>query len=571
MFGRTPSGRQPELAYDQILQTLVGFDLVFADLRSAGLPAGTRAALEGFCDDPQAQVLRAVLGPTPPDWPDMQDALVALAEGRREAGNLLAWRAVAEKSEDLAASEPIAGALAALYALMAWMGTLGDKLHFQPWTGHHPGWHVFPLCLSRNLVKAGAIWTARLVAEQAMLFVEAAKDAPFSDQLRAVLTEYRRSAAQAERLYEDAVQDLAWDLRGACDPARPNFRAEIAALFWTLGRVPFAHLMQGARAPAYIPPLSLLRDVVDESMRRMALDPLQQYLWLALKDRPPFDLRSHRILFGTINARFTRTKLHMFAQLLPDDPCRLFAKVATARFNGAPAEPDIAELASAAELVAPVLMEEDPSAYVRLRGLQNLIAEPSEMRRKNWLHLAHVAATGLRGATKLGIFEPFDQTLDIPFYYLHEAGQPDIGETFDWIETYRAANLWYWLAIVPPRRAAAEPEDPALAAEEQRLLRVLRGAWFVTLLPYLPKHYQRHGTNLAEQLDPPAEGERATPSRERYPFDEGLARAEMAQTWRRLRGLFKEMAATSPRYAAQRLRPECDWAGFDAALSAHRR
>jgi hypothetical protein len=571
LFGEMVLSRgRPQFTFQEILRTLFSFDEAFSVLRETGPSPQTRAALNGFWADPAFQSLSEPLGLPAQNWKSLQEALVGLAVGQRKAGDFATWRMVADKSVALAGSEPIAATLVALHALMAWMGALGDQLFHQPWTGHHSGWHIFPLALSRTLVKAGAIWTARLVTEEAMQFIEAAKDAHFDHRLQTVLAEYQQVATETERIYEDAVQNLAWDLHSGCRPEQPNFRPEVAGLLWALGHVPHAHLMSRQQGQTYMPPRALLYDLIEESLRRMPADPLQQYFWLGMKDRGPFDLRSHRALFGMINARFTTSKLQMFNELLPDDPCRSFTKAATGYFGEGVGTTASAELTMASELVGPVLLEEDPSAYVRIRGLLNLIAEPSPTRVTNWLHLADIAATGARAASKLGIFEPFDHTLDIPFFYLQGAAQAS-GGLLDWIEKYRAANLWYWLAIVPP--PAADATDSTLIVQEQRLLRALRGAWFVTLLPYLPKHYRRHGFSIDEH-NPPTDsaiGSDPIAAREHYPLDESLARHELIQTWQHLREVFQRMETELPEYAAQRLHPECDWPTFEQALTAHRR
>jgi hypothetical protein len=574
LFGdMTLSQNRPKFTFQEILRTLFSLDAAFSVLRETGPSPETRSALNSFWADPALLSLSEQLQLPAQNWTSLQNTLTSLAVGQRKAGDFATWRMAAEKSVALAASEPIAATLVALHALMAWMGALGDQLHHQPWTGHHSGWHIFPLALSRTLVKTRAIWTARLVTEEAMQFIEASKDAYFNRHLLAVLAEYQQVATETERIYEDAVQDLAWELHAGCCPTQPNFRPEVAGLLWTLGYVSHAHLMSRQQGQTYIPPRTFLYDLIEESLRRMPSDPLQQYFWLAMKDRGPFDLRGHRTLFGMINARFTTSKLHMFSQLLPDDPCRSFARTATSYFGDGVDATAAADLTMASELVGPVLMDEDPGAYVRIRGLLNLIAEPSSTQTTNWLHLADIAATGARAASKLGIFEPFDRTLDIPFFYLQDAARPGVSGLLDWIEKYRAANLWYWLAIVPPLRPATDAMESALIAQEERLLRALRGAWFVTLLPYLPNHYRRYGFRMDEH-NPPADGAIGTDpiaAREHYPLDESLARHELIQTWQDLKVVFQQMEAESPGYATQRLHPECDWQTFEQALTAHRR
>jgi hypothetical protein len=566
--------------YHQLLGTLFGYDGDFPDIRRRGPSERTVAAVRDFWADPAFGPLLDLLPLQIANWNDLQALLARLVVPTTERGQYQVWLRAAEQSGTLVATDPAAAVLVALQANTAWVGALGDNLYHQPWTGHHPGWHVFPLALGRNLAKADAIWTARLVTEHAVEFIETAKAAQFEPRLQQVLSQYGQVESEIARHLEDAVQALAWDVHAACDLAEPNFRPEIAGLLWTLGRVPQANLMRGAQS-AYVPPRPLLAEIVGESIRRMRRDPLQQYFWLAMKDRGPFDLRSHRTLFGMINARFEDTRMHFMSALLPDDPFRVFAKAATGYFSGREIGPERDLLATVSDTVGSLLSEEDPSVYVRINAMLNLIMPIPQARRvQYWLELARVSTAALRTARRLAVFEPFDQTLDIPFFYLDEAFPSDRLAALDAIEQYRAANLSYWFALVPTPAPDAAGKAAQMLERERELIHTLRGGWFVGLLPHLPMHYRRYGFSLSEgaphtfgEAVAGAAGDRGNPARTRDsdPFDVGLARDELRDTWKALNELYTEMAAEIPEYAERRRQPTCDCKDFAKALSSHRR
>ena len=113
-----------------------------------------------------------------------------------------------------------------------------------------------------------------------------------------------------------------------------------------------------------------------------------------------------------------------------------------------------------------------------------------------------------------------------------------------------------------------------LLEDEQTLLRELRGARFIRMLPHLPSHYGRYGFRIDQVLDgPPAD---VTPQPQassllRFdPFDQNLAERNLSETRDRLTQLYERMRAACPEYAEARITPPSSAAKFVAALHARR-
>ncbi|MGQ0569517.1 MAG: hypothetical protein ACT4P5_08320 [Armatimonadota bacterium] len=485
-------------------------------------------------------------------------------------GSFEEWREIATSSERLAAEDPMAGVIVSLYAMAAWQGGVGNDLFLQPWTGHHPGWHVFPLSLARNLVAADAVWTAGWVARTAKEFVESAKDAHWNDTLQRVITTYQQVMARVETRVRDSVANLAWDLYNAARQDEPNFRAELAALFWTAGDVPHANLIAFDGSPAYRPPRPVVEDLVDLTMRRIEDDPFAQYLWLEMKDRPPFNLRSHKVLFGRINTVYRSSPVHELEMLGLFSPSRAYAKAAIGYFGKSLSAEARANLREALGLFKEMVGMRAPVAFLRLGALYNLtLTEDEQARMARWRELASMATFILEGAVRQGVFEPLDHSLEVPFNYLDTGSDVTMNEMIRTLERYRTAGLTYWLAVVPPMLPPRGQEIHSLLKEEEDVLRELRGARFIRLLPYLPKHYRRYGVEVREAME--MELPEGVAKKEGHllpfdPFDQELAVREMRESWERLEGLWERMAAVAPGYAAQRKEPSADIDEFAEAL-----
>lgn len=559
--------------YDELLWTLFGQDHHFLRLRVEGIPHDVREAMAAFWSQPDYERLGAELKLAVADWDGLVASLEGLGSGKVESGDSKLWLDVAKASEALTGTQPVAGALVAMQAMGAWVGGMGEHLFFQPWGGHHPGWHAFPLIAARNLVAAEAIWSARYLCRVASEFVESAKEAPFEPALRRVIADYESILAQAERIRDSAVAELAWALRANAGAERESFRAELAALFWTAGDVPHANLLGASGAGDYVPTYAIVRNLVDYCLRVIPREPLIQYIWLDMKDRGPFDLRRHHVLFGRINSVFPGHPLHQLETMSSVPLGRTYAKVAIGAMCDRVLDSDRDELFRSMALIGPLVEMQAPAVFLRIASLTNIISHgPSQELTERWRSLARMAASILRWADRKGIYEPFQHVLDMPFYALAVDSPQAAEEALDAIEAYRQANLDYWLLISPP--AVRDAKLDALLREEQDLLRELRGARFIRLLPHLPAHYRRYGFNLDEALPDLPKGAGASPDEKRpvqfEPFDQNVAIDLLDETHKALEELHQRMRAIAPGYAESRIKPPSTSDDFVSALSAHR-
>jgi len=556
-----------------LLECLFRQDYRFIVLTTGGLPAAVTDAMSGFWTRPAYRELGAALGLVPADAGALVGTLESLAAGQARAGDANLWREVAEASARLTEEEPVAGSLVALQALAAWVGALGEQLFYQPWTGHHPGWHVFPLVAARNLVAAEAIWGARFLCETAAGFIESARDAPLDPDLVGVVAEYERVRAAADRIEDNCIAELAWALHAGAANRDGGFRAELAALFWTAGDVVHADLLTPVGTAHYVPSLGLVRALVDHCLRVLPREPLLQYIWLEMKDRGPFDLRGHKILFGRINNRFHDHPLHEVEDLFPVGLCRPYARLLIGVMRGRPDPADREALFDAMAVLAELVEGRAPDAYLRIAALANRLGlKEAAATAGQWRGLAATSASILRWADRTGIYDPFGRALDIPFHFLAVDTEAALEAGLDLIEAYRQANLGYWLAISPP---FPPPELPsALDERHEKLLQELRGARFIRLLPHLPQHYRRYGYRLDEALKGPPVGSRpaddASGALQFDPFDQNRAIALMQESWGALEALYAEMGEGAPAYAETLARPPSSADDLVAALAAHR-
>ena len=555
------------------LSELFSLDPDFAEIRKTDIEQSTRQAIVGFCEKEELPPhLRDVIRPLSGGFDDYVRQIDNIEKGRVRTGSYNDWLAVAKKTEKLAETAPVAATLIAVAALAAWVAALGKGLFFQPWEGHHPGWHVFPLILARNAYRANSLWAPRKLLKIASEFVGACKEAPFNEEIRSVLAQYREISSKYEKRYNTLVSALAWDLReSARDRESPNFRAEVAALLWTLGFVPQACLMKtDDGVPGYFPSLDLMTFLIDQCLQTVSDDSLMQYIWLDMKDRPPFDLRAHRELFALINVRFHTKQIHLFDEMAPESPSRSFARVVIDYFRGY----EKAERSALQNLYqhSEIFIETDPMVTFQIRSLMNLFLEPGENRDNNWKFLADFAARILESHNRSGDFFNLGRRLDIPFYYLNQSRTQKTEETIELMEAYRCAGLWFWFMVTPPPPPASDPEAKLLLDEEKTLLSELRGARFIRLLPRLPAHYRRYGFNLDEAMH--LEAPEGAVEREGMlkfdPFDQNLAGLELKKNIERLYDLFHRMRKVNPEYAAVRRYPLTSLDKFAVLLREHR-
>ena len=559
--------------YEKLLLILFRQDDRFVRLHAEGIPQATQAMLQEFWSAPARQPLATAAQLVPGDAKALAKSLETLVRLPHQ-GTGGEWQRAAEATADLAQNDPLAGAIVALQALGAWVGALGQHLYEQPWTGHHPGWHTFPLFAARRLMQVDAVWASSFLCETAAGFIESAKDAPFDPGLRSVIADYVAVKATAEARLDDCISELAWYLRDGAATAGPEtFRAELAALFHVAGDTLHARLLGPGGPVGYLPPLGVVRTLVADGIRKLAHEPLTQFVWLAMKDRGPFSLREHRVLFGRINNRFHGHVLHQIDELFPLSVGRAYAAAAIALMRGDLQEAVRSEFLKAFALGESMIRGGAPDAYLRLLVLVQAIDPTPPSDDDRWQRLAMLAAEVLQWTDDNGIYEPLDHVMDAPFHELPNGTKDELEDTLGRIELYRRANLGYWLSMSPPlRQRHSVPAE--MREQEDRLLEELRGARFIRLLPHLPLHYRRYGFNIAEALTGPPTGAAQSPGDPGLlkfdPFDQVLGQRNLAETRDRLRQLYETMRSACPAYAQARLEPPSSSKDFVTALAAHR-
>jgi len=429
-------------------------------------------------------------------------------------------------------------------------------------------------------LKIGAIERAGNLVDIAYDTLMAAKyqDDP---RLRSALSNYRELAGKIQRQYQIAIANLADDLRESCRPKKDNFRAEVGAILWSLGMIPESRLFSQDANSAFVPSRRLFKRIVEQSLACIPHDPLVQYVWLQLKDRPPFNIRDHKSLFGKINARYAQM---MLDELGPASPSELYARNLIGSFRGNLSKDQVAEFLSAYDLVKagfPGLV--DWSVYLRIDGLAHILAKrfgffASPMTEQEeldyWYWIGGLAASvrenanlhpewpELHSRSTLGLFHCIEAELSRP---MDSAGAPV--EAWDKIvsamEKIRAGALSYWLKVVPPLLSAAEQSNLAsLLERESQLLSYLRGAYFLVLYPILPSHYRRYGVML-DDVSQIRGDEKAKK------FDPDVGREQYKELNDELKDLYLEMQQTSPRYARKRLEPKANLNDLVNALRSH--
>lgn len=480
-------------------------DWRFMEAARNGLAPQTRHALDEFWRKPEFSSLKTAFGAPHPSTQDTVEVLGTLVTNGSRGNPEVLYR-LAHAVRDSPIADPLAAAIAALYPLAAWESLLGGRLYFERWPagpyGLDAGWLTFPLVAARRLLDADAIWAARRLAQMA---VEAIENSEQWNTRRdpGVTAQYRSLLREADGRHAECIENLAWDLRESCRPEGPNFRPEVAAMFWTLGDVLHAHLLH---TTSQLPSQSSITSLVRRSMLVMHLDPALQGIWLQLKDRPPFQLRSHRELFESINKVWSdssrkhelmrgQTAGQHMADLMTvfdEAPSDVYADAVTRYFRDDLTGELSERLLRTHHDSQDTLAQYSPEALLRFRCLIILIVDPARIgtwsRAERWADIAGDSCR-LTELREQSLRDAYDRTLDIPFYYLPRDDPDDISRAAELTERYRAAAQWFW------RRAIAVPGDPGLEAadraREEDLRQQLRRNLLLRSLPYLPVNYVR--------------------------------------------------------------------------------
>jgi hypothetical protein len=539
---------------------------------------------------PLGDVLRLVAGDALESFEPIRDLLQRRA---RDMDAEVFVRA-SEVSEQAAGETPHAAFILAWLSLLGWMLGTGERLYDMDYGGGpgtpHPGWLSVPYaCASAALKLSGFHGTLPLV-ERAQEVLQVAsrrahRSGPYQRSIDAATARYRQLGRRIAARYEMAVGDLADELGERCRPGPESLRAEVGAIMWSLGLVPECHaVLAGSTAPTR----RLMRRLVRESLRCLPDDPLVQYVWLELKDRPGFDLRAHEALFTVIN--------HLWGQWLVDGsyptfgldapPSRVYAQTLIRLLAGSITEPQAQHYLA----VYDRLMEWSvPVSWLvphRLHMLRHRLGERFDY------YLPEVTAGGLIGPVEdlveaagrrteefelhperpaaagrlsLAVFELVERCLSDGV----EPAQSDPARrarTIDGIERFRAGALSYWLRVSPPLvPIGGHARSASLLRAEKDLIGHLRNAYFVALSPTLPLYYSWYDLEYGDFTALQAPG-----ARERF-WSPDAARGEIEGIEAEMAAIAERLRAASPGYAERRLQPAAHLGRLVESLSQHTR
>jgi hypothetical protein len=453
-------------------------------------------------------------------------------------------------------SSPGAAYWITLISVLGWATGLGDDLFGQTEGYPDRGWNDMPHAYAQAALKVGDVLGARQVVDTAYETLMAAR---FHDHPALIegIASYRTLAGTVARRFEQAVDNLADEL------LRSDLGTLQLALLWTLGFVPEC---ESLRRTGEAPARPMVRTLIRLSLDRIPHDPLTQYVWLEMKDRPSFDLRGHHNVFCVINRRY-----HQYP---PDDdwpvePSRAYVETLVRWFDGSLEIDDVAIYLDLMDMVrgfedirGQYGGTSDWSVYLRMISLAYLLAtehgllagDPQRMmgswrglldqvvRTRSWHHLNPHRAD-------------LEGTLNYPLFHVVEHGE-DRAEVLHDMERYRAAAMAFPLAAVPP--LPREPVDEALLEREQELLGWLRAAFFLVNFGQLPAHFRRFAVETGSYDEEAG-----------HRLDLETARSDYLEVERLLIELYEEMSTLAPEYAARRRDPASTVNTIIAALGEH--
>ena len=470
-----------------------------------------------------------------------------------------------------AASSPHAAFILSLTAMFGWASAMDEGLYEQINGMPDYGWVEIPYACAFTAIKIGAIDGVKELVDESYDTLMAAKYW-FDERLRAALDKYRELAGKIARKYDTAVANLTDELRESCRPQQANFRAEVGALLWSLGMVAESQLFLSTANPDVVPSRRLFRKVVQQSLDCISQDSLVQYVWLEMKDRPPFNIRDHKTLFARINVRYKQLMLDEFA-VTDAPPSEVYAKSLIAWFRDDISREQVSEYLQMYELIHLMFPEVDGPLYIRMTALAHILARKFDMLPEairgegeinHWYWLADFARSVRERANLYPEWSEINNRANVAMFYLieHEfsvnagSNQSDadaLGRVMEKVEGLRASTLSYWLRIAPPiLTPQMEARLAPLLEKENELLGYLRGAYFLTIYPQLPRHYHRYGVNINEMLAL-KQGLDGTKG-----LDADTGRTEFKEIVKELDALYQQMMEVAPEYAAKCLSPQAE-------------
>jgi hypothetical protein len=532
------------------------------------------ATLAGYGEREELRPLRHVLAALGADALRTPGPLQRFLQHEARGIPFAVYERAALVAEGAAAHAPAAAFALSLVALIGWGESLGDSLYEQPNGMPHAGWRSLPYACALAGMELGALDGARDLAAHAYDVLMSAKyyvDTPVAE----ALVRYRTLGRRIAERYETAVHNLADELRESTRGEAPNFRADVGAIFWTLGLVPESRCFAAGRpatVAAVVPSRRLCRLIVWRSLDVLRVDPLVQYLWLGLKDRPPLDIRSHRSLFFQINVQYPAPLLD---QGFPVPTSRVYAETLTAWFRGDLHRDQAEEYLERFGLAQELFPEVDWSGYVRMELLAQMVGRdsgrlprrlrnPAALRKRRYA-LVDMARSVTARATLHPEWPALHTRMNAPVFSLIEdelsgerlrSAEFSPAQLIAAVEALRAAGLSFWLHITPPAPGAGEAAKvaPSLSRESE-LLDQLRGAYFMMLYPSLPRRFRRYTYALGER-DP------IEPNPE-------LGRRRFQELREELTTLYRKMRRGAPSYVDKRREPVAGLPELLAAIGSH--
>jgi hypothetical protein len=497
---------------------------------------------------------------------------------------------VAEAAID---KSPHAGFLLSLVVMLGWSTSLGRRLYAHDSRGSpNVGWIRIPYTCALACLRLDDLAGARILAEEGYQVLMAAWQAPWP-KAEEHLEAHIRILAKILRKHEFGTGNLAADLRDSCRPGQNHFRSEIGAILWTLGLVPESYSFMRTSKDSLIPSLRFFRKVVRQSIALIPTDNLLQYVWLQLKDRPPFNIRDHGSLFPIINRRYDEW---MWVSGCPINPCEAYAKSLIALIRGDLTEQHAAEFLKAQEWIQDTLYPDHLNLldYIRMTSLANVIGlsmgwakkEVSEERvNEHWYALVDLACRMRLNYVLHPEWPEIYSRADMCLFHVIESalGKPPGNSESDrakaeivirGIENVRSAALDYWLKVAPPRLMDKEETEEVyrMRPREVELVHDLRGSYFQMLYPILPEHYHHPHVQgigvpgIAFTSGPP-------PSQLVVPPTKAIDPEEGREVYRRisdeLTALYKQMQQYAPEYCKKRLNPTATLQNIVRVINAH--
>ena len=446
-------------------------------------------------------------------------------------------------------------------SVLGWAASLGDRLTDQEAGLPDRGWLDIPHAYAQAALKVGDVLGVQQVVETAYDVLMATKWGFAFPPAIAGVASYRKLAGAVGRRLELAIDNLTDDL------LRSTLRTHLLALMWTLGFVPECESLRRSGRPVS---RSMARTLILLSVDRIPEDPLTQYVWLEMKDKPSLDLRGHHF-FYMINRRYNQYKPDVTWSI---EPSRVYAQTLIGWLDGSLGLDDVTTYLDVIDAVrnfeeirkySPGIS--DWSVYLRMISLAYLLAhehgmiagDPSHVEQlETWRSLMG-QVTHMRSRHHLNPYRTdLEGTLNYPLFHMVEH-LSDPAQIVHELESYRAAAMTFPLAVTPPLSPPRRKHKLARQLDKEReLIQWLRGAYFVINFEFLPLHFQRH-THLDDTLECPGGLNLET------------GRKDYLEVERLLGKLYEKMSTTAGEYAAQRRDATASVKSIARTLRQHKR